>query len=139
MQAANDVTIRGDAFAKAIRSILPRTRAGQLGYVVISPSATAGMVRLEAYYAGTDVAAEGAWADAVEVNARLLRGFAKGRQPATCRLVYFGGWLLVNGAKIGAGRAWPTSTSVPPAYVPTNRLGSPLGQAKASTRRPGDV
>ena len=127
MQAGNDITIRGADFAKAVRRILPRQRAGQLGYVVISPAAP-GMVRLEGFYAATEVAADGAWSDPVAVNARQLRGFALGKPPATFRLVFFGGRLAINGSTIGAHVATPEALAVPPAYVPTNRLGKRQGQ-----------
>ncbi len=127
MLARNDVTIRGAVLARAVRRILPRQRAGQLGYMVISPAAP-GMVRLEGFYAATEVAAEGAWTDAVAANARLLRGFALGKPPAVFRLVFYGGRLAVNGSTIAAHMATPDVLVVPPDYVPTNRLGKRQGQ-----------
>jgi hypothetical protein len=134
MQVLNDVTIRGTDFAGAVRRILPRQRAGQLGYVVIGPAAL-GALRLEGFYAVAEVPAEGTWTDAVALNARLLRGFALGRPPAVFRLVFFGGRLAINGSTIGASRATPDALAVPPSYVPTNRLGSPMGHGwKPRTR-----
>ena len=128
MQARNDVTVRGIEFARAIRSILPRQRTGQLGNVVITPATKPATLRLEAFYAATEVVAEGSWSDAVQVNARLLRGFVTGRPPAAFRLVYFEGRLAVNGSTITAGLAGQDAAAVGPSYVPTNRLGTPIGQ-----------
>ena len=126
MQARNDVTIRGADFAAAIRRILPRQRAGQLGYVVISQAA-AGAVRLEGFYAAAEVAAEGAWSDAIAANARQLRDLVLGKPPATFRVVFVGGKLAINGTAIFARSATPDALAVPPDYVPTNRLGKPQG------------
>ena len=61
MQAANDVTIPGDAFARATRSILLRTRADRLGDVVTCLGAAGGTVHLEAHNGATSVSAEGVW------------------------------------------------------------------------------
>jgi hypothetical protein len=120
-------------FGKYNIAILPRQRAGQLGYVVISPAAP-GTVRLEGFYAATEVAAEGAWSDAIAANARQLRGFALGKPPAVFRLVFFGGRLAINDVTIGAFvPAWDAA-AVRPDYVPTNRLGSPMGTAASRAR-----
>src|ERR1019366_5674714 len=111
MQPLNTMAVRGADFAGAVRRILPRQRAGQLGYVVISPAAP-GAVRLEGFYAATEVAADGTWSDSIAVNARQLRGFALGKPPAVFRLVYFGGRLAINGSTIGAHVATPEALAV---------------------------
>lgn len=120
------MTVGGADFAKAVRSILPRQRTGQLGYVVISQPGPS-TLRLQGFYAGVEIAAERTWADALQVNARQLRGFASGRQSATVRLVFFGGSLVINDT-IGAGRALPDALALPPSYVPTKRPGAPGGR-----------
>jgi hypothetical protein len=115
MDARNDVTIRGVALAEAMMSILPRTVAGELGTVLLRPGTELGTVLLDAFYASAPVPAEGSWVDAVEVNARILRGFISKKPPAEFRLVFFEGRLTVNNSTIDAKLAtMDTPDPVPP-------------------------
>jgi hypothetical protein len=137
MHARNDVTIRGVDLAEALRRILPRTKSGELGTVVIRPGPEPNTLRLDAYYAGTPVAAEGAWVDEVEVNARMLLGFMVEKRPATFRLVFFEGRLAVNGSTIPASLAPPDPIRVTAPKVWSKRRKMPhVGRGLKRTRLP---
>jgi hypothetical protein len=93
------------------------------------------VLRLEGFYAATEVAAEGVWSDAIAANARQLRDFVLGKPPAVTRLVFFDRKLAVNETAIFARAAMQDALKMPPSYVPTNRLGSPMGRGwKPRTR-----
>ena len=123
MQSSNDVTIRGEDFAKAVRSIMPHQRKGHFGDVAIGPASEPGRLRLEGFYATSEVAAEGEWIDTIRVNARLLRVFATGRPPSVFRLVYFEGRLLVNESTILVGIGAEDGEAKPPSNMPTRLPG----------------
>lgn len=134
MQAANDVTIDGRAFAAAVRSILPRSPKKDLGGITIA-SAGAGTVELAAFFASAKVTAEGTWTYTVEVSGRFLRGIVTGDPPPAFRLVFFGGMLSLNTTTITAQRIEPEGGARSPAYVPTNRLGVPQRRGGRTGRR----
>jgi hypothetical protein len=115
MNARNDVVIRMADLTNALRRILPLSATGELGRLVIQPGATGGTLRFDAYYAGAEIAAEGLWTDAIEVNARIMRGFVRGKPSGTMRFVFFEGRLAVNGSTIDAKLADPAALeNLPP-------------------------
>ena len=124
MHATNDVKVLGADLATAVRRILPPTVAGELGMIVIRASQDPRMLDLEAYYASTSVPAEGSWADAIEVSARMLRGFVLRKPPAVIRLVFFDGHLTVNDSTIEAHLATlnPSDTRAPKVWSKRRKM-----------------
>ena len=112
MNARNDVTIQTVDLTDALRRILPQTTTGELGTLVLEPGSEPDTLRLDAYYAGTEIHVVGIWTDSVEVNARLLRGFMMRKPPPSFRLVYFDGRMSVNDSTIDAKLAGPDALAV---------------------------
>jgi hypothetical protein len=127
--------VLGTDLATAVRRILPPTVAGELGMIIIRSGQDPGTLELEAFYASTSVPADGSWADAVEVNARMLRGFTLRKPPAEFRLVFFDGCLTVNGSTIEAHHATLTPSDARAPKVWTKRRKMPwLGRGLRRSR-----
>ena len=98
MQARNDVRVRRDDFAAALRRILPRGRPAAVR-VTIRP-AGADMLRLACGPAQEHFPiVAGRWCDVAEASATALRAIAA-RSPTVMRLVFFDGVLAVNGTTL---------------------------------------
>jgi len=135
MHATNDVKVLGTDLAAAVRRILPPTVAGELGMIIIRAGQDPGMLELGAFYASTSVPAEGTWTEAIEVNARMLRGFMRKKPPAEFRLVFFDGHLTVNGSTIEAQLATLTPSDARAPKVWTKRRKMPwLGRGLRRSR-----